>query len=152
MSKLPKATRAGKAAPADSDDAPPASVSKGRTKGKADKGPTSGGVIGFEEKLWLAADKLRGSMDPGEYKRTLVEMIEPTRGRVCKSATLAEIAAHDFVLTPGRYVGAEDVEDDGEPFDAKMKRLVGELEGQLAEGARLDGEIRKNLRGLGYGR
>jgi type I restriction enzyme M protein len=70
----------------------------------------------------------------------------------CKSATLEEIAAHDFVLTPGRYVGAEDVEDDGEPFDAKMKRLVAELEGQLAEGARLDAEIRKNLRGLGYGR
>jgi type I restriction enzyme M protein len=70
----------------------------------------------------------------------------------CKSATLAEIASHDFVLTPGRYVGAEDVEDDGEPFDAKMKRLVGELEGQLAEGARLDAAIRKNLRGLGYGR
>ena len=69
----------------------------------------------------------------------------------CKSATLEEIAAHDFVLTPNRYVGAEDVEDDGEPFDAKMKRLVRELEGQLAEGARLDREIRKNLRGLGYG-
>ena len=70
----------------------------------------------------------------------------------CKSATLAEIAAHDFVLTPGRYVGAEDVEDDGEPFDAKMKRLVGDLEAQLAEGARLDAEIRKNLKSLGYGR
>jgi type I restriction enzyme M protein len=70
----------------------------------------------------------------------------------CKSATLDEIAAHDFVLTPGRYVGAEDVEDDGEPFDAKMKRLVGDLEVQLAEGARLDAEIRKNLKSLGYGR
>jgi type I restriction enzyme M protein len=70
----------------------------------------------------------------------------------CKSATVAEIAAHDFVLTPGRYVGAEDVEDDGEPFDAKMKRLVGDLEAQLAEGARLDAEIRKNLKSLGYGR
>lgn len=70
----------------------------------------------------------------------------------CKSATLDEIAAHDFVLTPGRYVGAEDVEDDGEPFDAKMKRLVGDLEAQLAEGAHLDAEIRKNLKSLGYGR
>lgn len=70
----------------------------------------------------------------------------------CKSATLDEIAAHDFVLTPGRYVGAEDVEDDGEPFDAKMKRLVGDLEAQLAEGARLDAQIRKNLKSLGYGR
>jgi type I restriction enzyme M protein len=40
----------------------------------------------------------------------------------CKSATLAEIASHDFVLTPGRYVGAEEVEEDAEPFGAKMKR------------------------------
>jgi hypothetical protein len=53
--------------------------------------------------------------------------------------------------TPGRYVGAEEVEEDGEPFDAKMK-LTAQLEAQLAEGAKLDAEIRKNLRGLGYGR
>jgi type I restriction enzyme M protein len=69
----------------------------------------------------------------------------------CKSATTAEIAGHGFVLTPGRYVGAEEVEDDGEPFDAKMKRLVAELEGQFAESARLEAEIRANLRGMGYG-
>ncbi len=69
----------------------------------------------------------------------------------CKSATTEEIAAHQFVLTPGRYVGAEEVEDDGEPFDEKMKRLVATLEEQFAEGARLEKEIRKNLRGLGYG-
>lgn len=69
----------------------------------------------------------------------------------CKSATLEEIAAHDFVLTPGRFVGAEEVEDDGEPFDAKMKRLVSQLESQLVEGARLDAQIRRNLRSLGYG-
>jgi type I restriction enzyme M protein len=55
------------------------------------------------------------------------------------------------VLTPGRYVGAEDVEEDAEGFEVKMKRLVGELEGQFAEGARLEGLIRGNLRGLGYG-
>ncbi len=69
----------------------------------------------------------------------------------CKSAMTAEIALHQFVLTPGRYVGAEEVEDDGEPFDEKMKRLVATLEEQFAEGARLEKEIRKNLRGLGYG-
>ena len=46
----------------------------------------------------------------------------------CKSATTAEIAAHGHVLTPGRYVGAEEVEDDGEPFEEKMPRLVAELE------------------------
>ncbi|MFO0635371.1 MAG: class I SAM-dependent DNA methyltransferase, partial [Nannocystaceae bacterium] len=69
----------------------------------------------------------------------------------CKSATTDEIASHQFVLTPGRYVGAEEVEDDGEPFDEKVKRLVATLEEQFAEGARLEREIRKNLRGLGYG-
>jgi type I restriction enzyme M protein len=42
----------------------------------------------------------------------------------CKSATTAEIATHGYVLTPGRYVGAEEVEDDGEPFGEKMARLV----------------------------
>jgi type I restriction enzyme M protein len=55
------------------------------------------------------------------------------------------------VLTPGRYVGAEEVEDDGIDFDTKMKGLVKQLEEQFAEGARLEKEIRKNLRGLGYG-
>lgn len=69
----------------------------------------------------------------------------------CRSATTEEIASHQFVLTPGRYVGAAEVEDDGEPFDEKMKRLVGTLQEQFAEGARLEKEIRKNLRGLGYG-
>ncbi|MBX3185076.1 MAG: SAM-dependent DNA methyltransferase [Polyangiaceae bacterium] len=69
----------------------------------------------------------------------------------CKSAKTEEIASHQFVLTPGRYVGAEEVEDDGEPFDEKMKRLVATLEEQFKEGARLEKEIRKNLGGLGYG-
>jgi type I restriction enzyme M protein len=69
----------------------------------------------------------------------------------CKSATTEEIAAHQWVLTPGRYVGAEEVEDDGEVFEEKMARLVAKLEEQFAEGARLEKVIRGNLRGLGYG-
>ncbi len=69
----------------------------------------------------------------------------------CKSATTEEIRSHQHVLTPGRYVGAEEVEDDGEPFDEKMQRLVATLEEQFKEGARLEKEIRKSLRGLGYG-
>jgi type I restriction enzyme M protein len=68
----------------------------------------------------------------------------------CKSATLEEIAAHGFVLTPGRYVGTEDVEDDGEPFEEKMARLVDELGGQFTESQRLEAEIRQNLSGLGF--
>jgi type I restriction enzyme M protein len=70
----------------------------------------------------------------------------------CRSATTEEIVSHQFVLTPGRYVGAEEIEDDGEPIDDKMKRLVAKLEEQFNEGARLEEDIRRNLRGLGYGR
>ncbi|MBC7365219.1 MAG: SAM-dependent DNA methyltransferase [Undibacterium sp.] len=69
----------------------------------------------------------------------------------CKSATTAEIAAHGHVLTPGRYVGAEEVADDGDPFEAKMPRLVAELHAQFAESAKLEQAIKANLRGLGYG-
>ena len=69
----------------------------------------------------------------------------------CKSATTAEIAAHGYVLTPGRYVGAEEIEDDGEPFDEKMPRLVAELHAEFAESAKLEQAIRANLKGLGYG-
>ena len=69
----------------------------------------------------------------------------------CKSAKAAEIAAHGFVLTPGRYVGAEEVEEDDEPFEVKMTRLVAELNAQFAESAKLERAIKANLRGLGYG-
>ena len=69
----------------------------------------------------------------------------------CKSATVDEIESHGFVLTPGRYVGAEAIEDDGEPFEDKMVRLTAELDEQFKESARLEKVIRKNLKGLGYG-
>lgn len=65
----------------------------------------------------------------------------------CKSATTAEIAAHGHVLTPGRYVGAEEVEDDGEPFEEKMPRLVSALKSQFAESARLEEAIAASLKG-----
>ncbi|MCD4748202.1 MAG: SAM-dependent methyltransferase, partial [Thermoanaerobaculales bacterium] len=70
----------------------------------------------------------------------------------CKSATLEEIAKHDHVLTPGRYVGAAEEEDDGEPFAEKMERLAAELEGQFEESSALKLEITKNLEALGYGK
>jgi type I restriction enzyme M protein len=68
----------------------------------------------------------------------------------CKSATLDEIRKHGYVLTPGRYVGAEAAEDDGEPFDEKMKRLAATLREQQAEAVKLDEAIAKNLKGLGF--
>lgn len=69
----------------------------------------------------------------------------------CRSASLDDIKAHDFVLTPGRFVGAEEVEDDGEPFEEKMERLTAELSAHVAEAAELDEQIRTALGGLGYG-
>ena len=69
----------------------------------------------------------------------------------CKSAALEDVHSHGHVLTPGRYVGAEPQEDDGEPFEAKMKRLVAELHEQQAEGVRLDAAIKANLTALGFG-
>lgn len=68
----------------------------------------------------------------------------------CKSATLDEIKKHDCVLTPGRYVGAPEQEDDGEPFAEKMAQLTGQLKEQFAESERLEAEIKRNLGGLGY--
>ena len=67
----------------------------------------------------------------------------------CKSATLEEIRKHGHILTPGRYVGAEAQEDDGEPLAERMARLSGTLEDQFAENARLERMIRENLRHLG---
>ncbi len=68
----------------------------------------------------------------------------------CKSVTLEEIKKHDFVLTPGRYVGAADEEDDGIPFAEKMATLTTKLSEQFTESAMLEAEIKKNLAGLGY--
>ncbi|ABD67794.1 N-6 DNA methylase [Rhodoferax ferrireducens T118] len=68
----------------------------------------------------------------------------------CKAATLADIGKADYVLTPGRYVGAAAQEADAEPFEDKMARLTAALGDQFKESARLEAAIRKNLAGLGY--
>jgi type I restriction enzyme M protein len=70
----------------------------------------------------------------------------------CKSATFDEIEANDFVLTPGRYVGAAEIEDDGIPFETKMAELSQTLYQQMDEAEKLDAVIRNNLEGLGYGK
>ena len=84
----------------------------------------------------------RGDADTGEY--------EDESGFV-RAATIEEIAEHGYVLTPGRYVGAEPQPDDGEPFEGKMARLSVQWREQQAEGARLDAAIAANLEKLGYG-
>ena len=84
----------------------------------------------------------RGEKDTGEYADV---------PGFCKSATLEEIRKHGHVLTPGRYVGAEPPEDDGEPFEEKMARLSAQLREQQAEAQRLDAAIEENLIRLGFG-
>ena len=69
----------------------------------------------------------------------------------CKSATIEEVRKHNHILTPGRYVGAEAQEDDGEPFEQKMTRLTAQWREQQAEAARLDAAIETNLKNLGFG-
>ncbi|HFA50369.1 MAG TPA: SAM-dependent DNA methyltransferase [Bacteroidetes bacterium] len=68
----------------------------------------------------------------------------------CKSASLEDVAAANFVLTPGRYVGVAETEDDGVPFEEKMEKLTKDLAGQFKESKRLEKLIKKNLKGLGY--
>jgi len=84
----------------------------------------------------------RGEKDTGKYADV---------PGFCKNATLEEIRKHGHVLTPGRYVGAEAQEDDGEPFEEKMNRLVAQLREQQAEARQLDEAIARNLKELGYG-
>ncbi len=85
----------------------------------------------------------RGEKGAGEYQDV---------AGFCKSATIEEIASHSFVLAPGRYVGAEEVEDDGEVFEEKMSGLLVRLEEQFAESAKLEAAILDNLRGFSDGR
>ncbi|EIV8468401.1 type I restriction-modification system subunit M [Vibrio vulnificus] len=68
----------------------------------------------------------------------------------CFSAKLADMQKHDYVLTPGRYVGAADAEEDSEPFADKMQRLTAQLKAQFAESDRLEKAIKENLAGIGY--
>ena len=68
----------------------------------------------------------------------------------CRAVKLEEIQKHDYVLTPGRYLGAEEAEDDDEAFADKMRRLTAQLDEQFTESARLEAEIRKNMQRLGF--
>ncbi len=84
----------------------------------------------------------RGEKDAGKYA---------DMPGFCKSAALEEVRKHGHVLTPGRYVGAEAQEEEGEPFEEKVKRLAAMLREEQAEAAKLDTAITANLKELGYG-
>ena len=119
---------------------------------------TQSATTGYEAKLWAMADALRGSLDAAEYKHVVLGLAwRCEKGAyadvpgICKSAALEEVRKHGHVLTPGRYVGEPPQEDNGEPFEDKMTRLVKQLRVQQAEGARLDKAIAANLEALGFG-
>jgi type I restriction enzyme M protein len=84
----------------------------------------------------------RGGKGAGEYADV---------AGLSRAAKLDDIRKHSHVLTPGRYVGTEAVEDDGEPFGDKMQRLAAALRQQQMEATKLDAAITSNLRELGYG-
>lgn len=69
----------------------------------------------------------------------------------CKVATVDEVREQEYILTPGRYVGLADIEEDDEPFEQKMERITGDLSEQFAKSKELEDKIRKSLEGLGYG-
>ena len=102
-------------------------------------------------KITAAYHAWRGN--PSPVRAELVEALSTYQDipGFCKSATTLEIAAHGHVLTPGRYVGAEEVEDDGEPFEEKMQGLLAQLNAQFDESAKLEQAIKANLKRLGYG-
>ena len=98
-----------------------------------------------QEDIALIADTYhawRGGSEASDYL---------DRPGFCKSLALDEVRKHDHMLTPGRFVGAAAQEDDGEPFEVKMKRLFSELQTQQTDAANLDAAIIANLQDLGYG-
>ena len=87
--------------------------------------------------------------DPKGLERPLGSGVYQDIPGFCKSATLKEIQEQGYVLTPGRYVGAAELEEDDEPFEQKMARLTKELEAQFEESDKLEEAIRENLKRLG---
>ena len=97
----------------------------------------------------LSNEDIKKIADTYHNYRNIDGKYEDVQG-FCKAADLQEVRENDYVLTPGRYVGIEEEEDDGIPFDEKMKTLTGELNELFAKSRSLEDEIRKNLGGIGY--
>lgn len=84
------------------------------------------------------------------YKAYCDGMLEDQKG-FCAVVDTDEIGRQDYILTPGRYVGIEEQEEDGEPFEEKMTRLTGELADLFQQSHTLEAEIREKLEAIGYG-
>lgn len=97
----------------------------------------------------LSKDDIKKIADTYHNYRNIDGAYEDIQG-FCKAAKLDEVREHEYVLTPGRYVGIEEQEDDGIPFEEKMEALTSELGELFAKSRSLEDEIRKNLGGIGY--
>ena len=106
-----------------------------------------GTMINRRNRIFTEEDILKISDTYHEWKK-VDGAYEDVKG-FCKSSTLDDIIKHNHVLTPGRYVGIPDEEDDGVPFEEKMAGLTAELKSQMAEGERLDREIKDQLSKIG---
>ena len=123
------------------------------TKGKKQKGKTL--FIDARKMGYMVDRKHRDFTDEDiqkladTFKAFQDGTLEEVKG-FCAVADIQDIAAQDYILTPGRYVGIEEQEDDGEPFDEKMKRLTSELSEMFAKSHELENEIREKLGAIGY--
>jgi type I restriction enzyme M protein len=104
-----------------------------------------------EDKPWanLPAEECDVQRIAAAFRSYEAGTLEYVKG-FCKVATLEEVGKQDWVLTPGRYVGIAEEEDDGEPFEEKMARLTSELGNLFAESHCLEASIREKLAGIGF--
>ena len=123
------------------------------TKGKKQKGKT---VFIDARKMGYMVDRKHRDFTDEDIQKIADTFeafqngtLEDVKG-FCAVKTTADIAEQDYILTPGRYVGIEEQEDDGEPFEEKMARLTSELSDMFAKSHELEDEIRRKLGAIGY--
>lgn len=123
------------------------------TRNKKNKGKT---VFIDARKLGTMVDRIHRELSDDDIARIADTVAAYQQGTLedekgfCTVATTQDIAAQDYILTPGRYVGIEEQEEDGEAFEEKMNRLTGELAGLFEQSHKLEAEIREKLGAIGY--
>ena len=123
------------------------------SRGKKNKGKT---VFIDARKMGTMVDRIHRDLSDEDISR-IADTVQAFQNDTlkdemgfCTVKTIQEIAAQDYVLTPGRYVGIEEQEEDGEPFEEKMTRLTSELSGLFEQSHKLEAEIREKLGAIGY--
>ena len=123
------------------------------TKNKKQKGKT---LFIDARKMGHMVDRKHRDFDDADIQKLADTFEAFQKGKLedvkgfCSVATLEDIKKQDYILTPGRYVGIEEQENDGEPFDEKMARLTSELSDMFEKSRELEDEIRRKLGAIGY--